>query len=229
MHSLVLQYWSFIALKSSIRCAFRQFQESLTVRHFYECSLVLSRQRDQEPKEIPSILVPTQLHFPRFIQQPMSTTAKGTRPKGELISSSYSNRLVFSRHPLSQGGTSPPYPSSFSKCSAWLSKQPSPQLWLRVRTLTSLLPKLLRKCSGMRLSQVSLAQLHNENKKLNVLNDGFQASGLWSLFDWLTLSVTAQSCGLVRSFAKACLRAVVHAAAPDFQALLNGTMWSIST
>ena len=36
------------------------------------------------------------------------------------------------------------------------------------------------------------------------------------------------SCGFVRSFAKAWRWAVVQADAPDFQALLRGTMWSMS-
>jgi hypothetical protein len=70
---------------------------------------------------------------------------------------------------------------------------------------------------------------------------GFHSSGPLSPFAWLTLSVTASSCGLVRSLAKPWRRAVVQAAAPDystsvpdaisihvkvkltFHALLNGT------
>jgi hypothetical protein len=44
---------------------------------------------------------------------------------------------------------------------------------------------------------------------------GFQLSGPWSPLAWLTLSVTAMSCGFVRSLANACRREVVQLAAPD--------------
>lgn len=50
-----------------------------------------------------------------------------------------------------------------------------------------------------------------------ILKGGFQSSGPWSPLDSFTLSVTAKSCGLTRSLAKACRWAVVHAEAPDYR------------
>jgi hypothetical protein len=43
------------------------------------------------------------------------------------------------------------------------------------------------------------------NGLIHSLNDGFQSSGPWSPFAWLTLSVTVFNCGLTRSLANACL------------------------
>ena len=85
-----------------------------------------------------------------------------------------------------------------------------------------------RRCSSMRLLKW-LAAYSREIHEGYILSGGFQSSGPLSLLAWLTLSVTAHNCGLVKSLANACLWAVVQAAAPLFHALLKGTMWSIST
>lgn len=61
-----------------------------------------------------------------------------------------------------------------------------------------------------------------------LLSGGFHASGLLSPLAWLTLSVTANNCGFVKSFANCCLFAVVQVFAPDFQASDKGTIWSMS-
>src|SRR5262245_47606336 len=58
---------------------------------------------------------------------------------------------------------------------------------------------------------------------------GFHVSGVWSLFDWFTLSVTAHSCGESRSFANASRSSIVHSDAPVRHASASGTMWSMST
>ena len=61
------------------------------------------------------------------------------------------------------------------------------------------------------------------------VRDGCQVDGSWSPLDWFTLSVTAISCGRVRSLANCWRLAVVHAFAPDFHASDSGTTWSMST
>lgn len=45
---------------------------------------------------------------------------------------------------------------------------------------------------------------------------------------WLTLSVTAMSCGRLRSLANCWRLVVVQEAAPERQASASGTMWSMS-
>lgn len=52
---------------------------------------------------------------------------------------------------------------------------------------------------------------------------GIHSAGSRSLFDWLTLSVTAMSCGRVRSLANDWRCAVVQLLAPDCQASASGT------
>ena len=56
-----------------------------------------------------------------------------------------------------------------------------------------------------------------------ILSEGLHTSGLLSPLAWLTESVTAMSCGPIKSFANCCLLAVVHVLAPDFQASESGT------
>ena len=68
-----------------------------------------------------------------------------------------------------------------------------------------------------------------DNVHQYAVRDGFHVAGVWSPLDWFTLSVTAMSCGLVRSLAKDCRWAVVQPLAPDFHASESGTMWSMST
>ena len=61
------------------------------------------------------------------------------------------------------------------------------------------------------------------------MRDGIHSAGSWSPLDWLTLSVTAMSCGRVRSLAKDWRWAVVQLSAPECQASASGTTWSMST
>ena len=58
---------------------------------------------------------------------------------------------------------------------------------------------------------------------------GFHVAGVWSLFDEFTLSVTAISCGFVRSFANWVRRACVQPDAPVRHAFASGITWSMST
>lgn len=59
--------------------------------------------------------------------------------------------------------------------------------------------------------------------------DDCQVDGYCSPLAWLTLSVTAISCGWFKSLAKLCRRVVVHPAAPNRHASARGTTWPMST